>query len=107
MDYLRRVGSYLRSRRAPRTANITAPKPAKAKTEGSGVSVKVRCDELSEGIQVLPPSTDNSVNTSKKLSMRNCPPPRSVMVVCPVEASVGLSRIMNGPNGELPLRFSA
>jgi hypothetical protein len=48
------------------------------------------CLAVGSGVQVWPPSVVNSVNTSKKLSMRK-PPVTVVIFVCPVDASVGLS----------------
>src|SRR5436309_2664996 len=53
-----------RRRWSPRQAR--RPRASKAAVEGSGSNV-TRV-ELSEGIQELPPSTESSVKTSKKLS---------------------------------------
>src|SRR5690349_6789895 len=44
------------------------------------------------GAQVTPLSRLSSKKTSKKLSTLKFPPPRSWTLVCPSEASVGLSR---------------
>ncbi len=44
------------------------PSPNRIRLPGSGDNTT--CEAETEGIQVAPPSIDNSVNTSKKLSMR-------------------------------------
>ena len=88
-------------------ASPSKPLPSSSMEPGSGTDSKVTWLEVVEGIQFTPPSTDNSVNTSKKLLIWYCPPPRPVMVVCPFEGCVGLSRIMNGPYALLPERFMA
>ncbi len=68
---------------------------------GSGSSRSVpgpRC----VGCQVWPPSVLNSMNTSKKLAIWNWPPmAEPVTQTRPVEARVGLSRIIT-PLGRLP-----
>ncbi len=58
---------------------------------------KPRRVDASLGNQVCPPSSEISVKTSKKLSMWYIRSPISVIVVCPVDGSVGLSRIITPP----------
>ena len=64
---------------------------------GVGVTLMAR----SAGIHVWPPLRLSSRNTSKKLLMRNRVP--SGLIVClPSDCSVGLSRIIYDPMGEVP-----
>ena len=50
-------------------------------TFASVVCTAARCDEPDDGDQLAPPSVLVSVNTSKKLSILNPPPPRLVIFV--------------------------
>src|ERR1051325_11619473 len=61
--------------------------------------------DRSAGVQFAPLSTLTSRNTSKKLLMRK-PRGSDRMVCLPRDCLGGLSRIMNGPNGLVPLRLS-